>query len=317
RIHSEAANPISRFLIAVYYPVVRAVLRFKKTTIALAVLMLLVTIPAFTRLGSEFMPPLNEGMIFYMPTTLPGISVTQAGRLLQLQDRILKTFPEVDRVFGKSGRAETPTDPAPFSMMETTVMLKPETEWRKGMTWDKLVEDMDRALRIPGVANAWTMPIKNRIDMLSTGIRTPVGIKIYGSDVAEIERIGERVEEIVKTVPGTRSVFAERVAGGYFFDFELNRDALARYGLAVEEAKAKVAQELKVPPGYTLAWSGQWENMLRVRERLKLVLPITFLVIWFLLYANTKSAGKALLVMLAVPFSAIGAVALLALLGYN
>src|SRR5207253_2004523 len=161
RIHSEAANPISRFLIAVYYPVVRAVLRFKKTTIALAVLMLLVTIPAFTRLGSEFMPPLNEGMIFYMPTTLPGISVTQAGRLLQLQDRILKTFPEVERVFGKSGRAETPTDPAPFSMMETTVTLKPESEWRKGMTWDKLVDEMDRALRIPGVANAWTMPIKN------------------------------------------------------------------------------------------------------------------------------------------------------------
>src|SRR5438128_155976 len=231
RIHSEAANPISRFLIAVYYPVVRAVLRFKKTTIALAVLMLLVTIPAFTRLGSEFMPPLNEGMIFYMPTTLPGISVTQAGRLLQLQDRILKTFPEVERVFGKSGRAETPTDPAPFSMMETTVTLKPESEWRKGMTWDKLVDEMDRALRIPGVANAWTMPIKNRIDMLSTGIRTPVGVKIFGPDLKKIEEIGKQLEGILPTIHGTRTVFAERVTGGYYLDINIRRDAVARYGV--------------------------------------------------------------------------------------
>src|SRR5206468_3948599 len=236
KIHSETRNPVSRVLIALYHPVVRAVLRFKILTIALAVLMLLVTIPAFSRLGSEFMPPLNEGMIFYMPTTVPGISVTQASRLLQIQDRILKSFPEVERVFGKSGRAETPTDPAPFSMMETTVMLKPESEWRKGMTWDKLVEEMDRALRLPGVANAWTMPIKNRIDMLSTGIRTPVGVKIYGSDVHEIERIGEEVEAILRQVPDTRSVFAERVAGGYFLDFDLKREALARYGLTVEDA---------------------------------------------------------------------------------
>jgi len=215
RIHSEARNPVSRFLIALYHPVVRAVLRFRKVTIALAVLMLVITIPAFNRLGSEFMPPLNEGMIFYMPTTLPGISVTQASRLLQIQDRILKSFPEVERVFGKSGRAETPTDPAPFSMGETTVMLKPENQWRKGMTWDKLVEEMDRALRIPGVANAWTMPIKNRIDMLSTGIRTPVGVKIFGPDLKKIEEIGKQLEAVLQPIAGTRTVFAERVTGGY------------------------------------------------------------------------------------------------------
>src|SRR5436309_9745055 len=235
RIHSEAANPISRFLIAVYNPVVRAVLRFKKTTIALAVLMLLVPYPAFARLGSEFMPPLNEGMIFYMPTTLPGISVTQASRLLQMQDRMLKTFPEVQWVFGKAGRAETSTDPAPFSMGETTVMLKPESQWRPGMTWEKLVEEMDKKIRLPGVANAWTMPIKNRIDMLSTGIRTPVGIKIFGPDLTKIEQIGRQLETILNLVPGTRSVFAERVIGGYYLDFDLKREEIARYGLMIED----------------------------------------------------------------------------------
>jgi Cu(I)/Ag(I) efflux system membrane protein CusA/SilA len=374
-----------------------------------------------------------------MPTTLPGLSVTEAARLVKEQDRVLVSFPEVERVFGKAGRAETSTDPAPFSMMETTIVLKPESAWRKKPRWysswapaplarglssfwpdhishEELVDEMNAALQIPGMTNAWTMPIKNRIDMLSTGIRTPVGIKIYGSDVHEIERIGEKVEEIVKQVPATRSVFAERVAGGYFVDFDLNRDALARYGLSVEdantaimaavggeevtttiegrarygvsvryprelredfdrlgrvlvtapggaqvplaqiaalkttqgpamirdengllsgyvyvdfdtqardvgsyveEAKKRVAEGLQIPPGYTLAWSGQWENMIRVRERLKLVLPITVLLIYLLLYANTKSAGKALLVMLAVPFSAIGAIGLVALLGYN
>ena len=208
-------------------------LRFKTITIALAVLMLLVTIPAFSRLGSEFMPPLNEGMIFYMPTTVPGISVTQASRLLQIQDRILKSFPEVERVFGKSGRAETPTDPAPFSMMETTVMLKPESEWRKGMTWDKLVEEMDRALRLPGVANAWTIPIKNRIDMLSTGIRIPLAAKIFGPDLKKIEEIGKQLEGILQPIAGTRTVFAQRVTGGYYLDINVRRDAVARYGLMV------------------------------------------------------------------------------------
>jgi Cu(I)/Ag(I) efflux system membrane protein CusA/SilA len=414
KIHSEAKNPVSRVLIALYHPVVRAVLRFKTITIALAVLMLLVTIPAFSRLGSEFMPPLNEGMIFYMPTTLPGISVTQASRLLQIQDRILKSFPEVERVFGKSGRAETPTDPAPFSMMETTVMLKPESEWRKGMTWDKLVEEMDRALRIPGVANAWTMPIKNRIDMLSTGIRTPVGVKIFGPDLKKIEEIGKQLEGILQPIAGTRTVFAERVTGGYYLDINIRRDAVARYGLMVgdvgmliesaiggesisstiegrerypinlryarelrddpeklkrvlvpamdgaqvplgqladiqltagpsmikneegqlvgyvtvdmagrdiggyvEEAKRVVAQKIKLPQGYTLSWSGQYEYMQRAKERLIYVIPLTILIIFVLLYLNFQSVAKTLIVLLSVPFALIGSIWLLYFLGYN
>src|SRR6266850_971437 len=414
KIHSEARNPVSRVLIALYHPVVRAVLRFKIITIALAVLMLLVTIPAFSRLGSEFMPPLNEGMIFYMPTTLPGISVTQASRLLQIQDRILKSFPEVERVFGKSGRAETPTDPAPFSMGETTVMLKPENEWRKGMTWDKLVDEMDRALRIPGVANAWTMPIKNRIDMLSTGIRTPVGVKIFGPDLKKIEEIGKQLEAVLQPIAGTRTVFAERVTGGYYLDINIRRDAVARYGLMVgdvgmlieaaiggesisstiegrerypinlryarelrddpeklkrvlvpamdgaqvplgqladiqltagpsmikneegqlvgyvtgdmagrdiggyvEEAKRVVAEKVKLPQGYTLVWSGQYEYMQRAKERLIYVVPLTLLIIFVLLYLNFQSVAKSLIVLLSVPFSLVGSIWLLYLLSYN
>jgi Cu(I)/Ag(I) efflux system membrane protein CusA/SilA len=416
RFRTEATNPVSRLLSAVYRPIAVLVVRFRILVVAAAAVLMIATVPTFQRLGSEFMPPLDEGAILYMPTTLPGLSVTEAARLLGEQDRLLASFPEVERVFGKAGRAETATDPAPFSMMETTVVLKPRSQWRRGLTHDALVDEMNAKLQIPGTTNAWTMPIKNRLDMLSTGIRTPVGVKIFGADIAEIERIGEKVEELVKQVPGTRSVFAERVAGGSFVDFDLNRDALARYGLTVddanaailaavggeevtttiegrarygvsvryprelredldslgrvlvtapggaqiplqqvatlkttqgpamvrdengllagyvyvdfdtskrdvgryvEDAKAKVEKGLTLPPGYALAWSGQWENMLRVRERLKLVLPVTVLLIFFLLYANTKSAGKALLVMLAVPFSAIGAVALLALLGYN
>ena len=237
RIHPESRNPVNRLLIALYEPVVRAVLRFKKTTLIVAIIALVATIPAYLRLGSEFMPPLNEGMIFYMPTTLPGISVTQASRLLQMQDRMLKTFPEVQWVFGKSGRAETSTDPAPFNMGETTVMLKPESEWRPGMTWDKLVDEMDKKMRLPGVANAWTMPIKNRIDMLSTGIRTPVGIKIFGPDLAKIEEIGKHLEMVLQSVPGTRTVFAERVTGGYYLDFDLKREEIARYGLALDDVQ--------------------------------------------------------------------------------
>ena len=202
RVRPETRNPMNRLLIALYTPVVKGVLRFRKTTIALAILALILTYPAFARLGSEFMPPLNEGMIFYMPTTLPGISITQASRLLQIQDRMLKTFPEVEWVFGKAGRAETSTDPAPFSMGETTVMLKPESQWRAGMTWEKLVDEMDKKMRLPGVANAWTMPIKNRIDMLSTGIRTPVGIKIFGPDLSKIEEIGRHLEMVLNSVHG-------------------------------------------------------------------------------------------------------------------
>jgi Cu(I)/Ag(I) efflux system membrane protein CusA/SilA len=414
RIRPETRNPINRLLIALYAPVVRGVLRFRKTTIALAVIALMVTYPAFARLGSEFMPPLNEGMIFYMPTTLPGISVTQSARLLQMQDRMLKTFPEVQWVFGKAGRAETSTDPAPFSMGETTVMLKPESQWRPGMTWDKLVEEMDKKIRFPGVANAWTMPIKNRIDMLSTGIRTPVGIKIFGPDLTKIEEIGRHLEMVLNSVPGTRSVFAERVAGGYYLDFDLKRGEIARYGLViediqtiiesaiggesitttvegrerypvsvryarelrddpeklkriliptmngaqvplaqladlrlasgpamirdedaqlagyvyvdmagrdigsyVEEAKSKVAEQVKLPTGYTLSWSGQYEYIQRAKEKLMYVVPLTLLIIFVLLYMNLRSATKCGIVLLAIPFSMIGAIWFVYLLGYN
>jgi len=414
RIRPEARNPVNRLLIALYAPVVRTVLRFQKTTIALAVIALILTYPAFARLGSEFMPPLNEGMIFYMPTTLPGISVTQASRLLQIQDRMLKTFPEVQWVFGKAGRAETSTDPAPFSMGETIVMLKPESQWRAGMTWEKLVDEMDKKIRLPGVANAWTMPIKNRIDMLSTGIRTPVGIKIFGPDLTKIEEIGRHLEKVVNSVPGTRSVFAERVAGGYYLDFDLKREEIARYGLMiediqmiiesaiggesitttvegrerypvsvryarelrddpeklkrvliptmngaqvplgqlaelrlasgpamirdedgqlagyvfvdmtgrdigsyVEEAKRKVAEQVQMPTGYTLSWSGQYEFIQRAKEKLMYVVPLTLLIIFVLLYINLRSAAKCAIVLLAIPFSMIGAIWLVYLLGYN
>ena len=263
KYYAEEKHPISVVLHRLYERPCRAVLGHPKKTIAIALLVMLSTVPVFLKLGSEFMPPLYEGSILYMPTTLPGISVTEAERLLQVQDRVLKSFPEVERVFGKAGRAETSTDPAPFSMMETTVILKPESEWRKKERWysswapewlagvfrhvwgdrishDELVDEMDRALKIPGTTNAWTMPIKARIDMLSTGIRTPIGIKVFGADLKEIERIGAEVEAAVKAVPGTRSAFAERVAGGYFVDFDLNRDALARYGLTVDDANAVI-----------------------------------------------------------------------------
>ena len=414
RVRPEARNPVNRLLIALYLPVIHWVLRFRKITITVAIVALIATIPAFMRLGSEFMPPLNEGMIFYMPTSLPGISVTQSTRLLQVQDRILKSFPEVAWVLGKAGRAETSTDPAPFSMGETTVMLKPESQWRPGMTWEKLVDEMDKKMRLPGVANAWTMPIKNRIDMLSTGIRTPVGVKIFGPDLTKIEEIGKHLEMVLQSVPGTRTAYAERVTSGYYLDFELKRDEIARYGLSiddiqmviesviggesitttvegrerypvsvryarelrddperlkriliptmsgaqvplgeladlrltsgpamirdedaqlagyvyvdmtgrdiggyVEEAKKKVAEQVRLPTGYTLSWSGQYEYMQRAKERLIYVVPLTLLVIFLLLYVNFKSVARCVIVLLAVPFSLIGAVWLLYLLDYN
>ncbi|HQU33932.1 MAG TPA: efflux RND transporter permease subunit, partial [Thermoanaerobaculaceae bacterium] len=435
--YAEEKHPISRVLFAVYEPACRFVLRFPKTVIAAAVGLVAVSVPFYFKLGTEFMPPLNEGTILYMPTTLPGISVEQALRLLQTQDKVLKSFPEVESVFGKAGRAETSTDPAPFSMMETTVVLKPEDTWEPKtrwysswapgwfksvarpiwpdhISWEELVAKFDRALKIPGVTNAWTMPIKARIDMLSTGVRTPVGIKIFGANLKEIERIGEQLEGILRNVPGTRSVFAERVAGGYFVDIVPRRDELARYGLTigqvqdviqsavggenvtttiegrerypvnvryprelrdnvdrlgrvlvaapggaqiplaqladiqlvqgpamirdengflagyvyvdiagrdvggyVEEARKLVRDKLALPQGYVLSWSGQYENMIRVRERLKVVVPITLALIFVLLYMNTKSAFKAAVVMMAVPFSAIGAIWLFHFLHYN
>jgi Cu(I)/Ag(I) efflux system membrane protein CusA/SilA len=435
--YPEERHPVSRVLCRLYDAPCRFVLRHPKAVIAAAMLLVALTIPVYFKLGQEFMPPLNEGTILYMPTTLPGISVTQAQQLLETQDRILKSFPEVVTVFGKAGRAETSTDPAPFSMIETTVVLKPPSEWRGKDRWysswapgwakfilrrvwpdrisyDELIALMDGAMQIPGNTNAWTMPIKGRIDMLTTGVRTPVGIKILGADLGEIQKVGESLEKLIKGIPGTRSVFAERAAGGYFVDFEPRRESLARYGLTVddlnaiivtaiggetlsttvegrerysinlryprdlrqdldqlqrvlvpvaggaqvpmaelatisvhsgpamirdenamlagyvfvdiagrdvgsyvEEAKKVVGRDLKLPTGYSLIWSGQYENMIRVRERLKVVIPVTVFLIFLLLYMNTKSAFKAFVVMLAVPFSVVGAIWLMYILGYN
>lgn len=433
----EEEHPITRAVRRVYEPACRFTLRHPRGTVAVAVLIMAVSLPAYWRLGSEFMPPLNEGTILYMPTTLPGISAQQAFDLLQAQDRALKAIPEVVSVHGKAGRAETATDPAPLSMMETVVQLRPPGEWRarerwysgwapgwlRGLlrpfwpdrlSWDELVDEMDRALRLPGVTNAWTMPIKARIDMLTTGVRTPVGVKVLGDDLAAIEQTGAAIEAALRGVPGTRSAFAERAAGGFYVDVEPRRDLLARHGLSVAdlqmtvmsaiggenvtftvegrarypvnvryprglrddadelrrvlvatpggaqvplgqladvrlaqgpamirnengflagyvyvdvagrdvggyvaEAKRAVAAAVTLPAGVHLQWSGQYENMLRVYERLRLIVPITIALIGFLLFANTRSLFKTLLILLAVPFSAVGAVWLFHLLDYN
>jgi Cu(I)/Ag(I) efflux system membrane protein CusA/SilA len=438
KIHSEESHPISRVLIRLYEPICAWSLRWKWVVLAGALAIVVATVPIYQRLGSEFMPPLDEGTLLYMPSTLPGISVTEAQRLLQTQDRIIKQFPEVDRVLGKAGRAETSTDPAPFSMMETVIVLKPHDQWRYVETWysdwaphwlrpalrritsdrlstEQLVQQMNDALKLPGTTNAWTMPIKARIDMLTTGVRTPVGIKIYGANIREIERIGTQIESILPSVFGTRSAFAERTSGGYFVDFNWKRDELARYGLSIDdaqmvvmsavggdtvtttvegrerysvnvryfrdyrsdldrlrrvvvpamdgrtqipvsqlanvklvsgpamlrdengmlngyvyvdvagrdigsyvtEAKRVIAQKVPLPAGYSLMWSGQYEAMERVRERLKLVLPVTLFLVLMLLYMNTRSVAKTSIIVLAVPFSAVGAIWLLYLIGYN
>ncbi len=441
KYYSEEKHPISGLLHRIYEPPCRFVLRHARATVVASLVVVAATVPVYMKLGSEFMPPLREGTLLYMPSAVePGMSVAEAQKALQVQDKILMTFPEVERVFGKAGRANTSTDPAPFTMMETTVLLTPELRWREKPRWysswapdwlkavlrtawrdriteEELVHEMDVALQLPGISNAWTMPIKGRLDMLSTGIRTPVGIKVSGADLGAIEKIGLEIEAALQKVPGTRSVYAERVAGGFFLDFVLNRDRLARYGLSVDdanmmvmtavggdnqttliegrqrygvnvryardyredvdalkrvllplpsgqgqipmseiadvrlvegpsmirdenglltgyvyvdfdtsktdvggyvdEAKKAVAASVKLPTGYSTSWSGQYENMLRVKERLKLILPLTLVLIFALLYMNTKSSFKAALVMLAVPFSAVGAVWLLWVLGYN
>ena len=439
KYYSEEKHPISVFLHRIYEPPCRFVVKHAKATIAVAALLVAGTIPAYLWLGSEFMPPLNEGSILYMPSTLPGLSQTEAQRILQVQDRLIGTVPEVASVFGKAGRADTATDPAPFSMMETVIVLKPEDQWRERPRWysswapdwmksilrsfwrdrithEDIVADLDRVVKLPSIPNAWTMPIKARLDMLSTGIRTPVGLKINGADLGIIQKIAVEAEGILQKVPGTRSAIAERTAQGYFLDFVLKRDQLARYGLSVEQAnmmlmtavggdnqstiidgrarypvnvryardyrespdalkrvlvplpngssipmeeiadlkwttgpamirnenglltgyvltdfdtskidvgtfvhhaKAAIEKELKLPAGYSLTWSGQYENMIRVKERLKMVVPITLILIFGLIYANTKSAFKSSIVMLAVPFSAIGAFWLLYFLDYN
>jgi Cu(I)/Ag(I) efflux system membrane protein CusA/SilA len=440
RIHAEEDHPVSRVLIRLYGPICRWALRWKYFVVVAAAATVALTVPVYQRLGSEFMPPLDEGTLLYMPTTLPGLSVTEAQRLLQVQDRIIKGFPEVASVLGKAGRAETSTDPAPLSMMETVIVLKPRDQWRAVDTWysswtwlparlrhvfqgitpdrigtDQLIAEMDAALQLPGTSNAWTMPVKARIDMLTTGIRTPVGIKIYGADITQIERIGTEIERVLPRVGGTRNVFAERTGGGYFLDIDWNREALARYGLSVddaqavvmsaiggenvtttvegrerypvsvryyrdfrsdvgrigrvlvptmggkvqvpvsqlgtvklaagpgmlrnengllsgyvyvdvagrdiggyvEEAKAAVRSLVPLPAGYSLEWSGQYESMQRVREKLLVVVPVTLFIILVLLYVNTGSSVRTLIIVLSVPFSAVGAIWLLYLLGYN
>jgi len=428
-IRPEEKNPISRFLHRLYEPVVHLVLRFRKTVIVAALIIMAVTAYPFIKLGSEFMPPLYEGSLFYMPVTVPGLSISEAAKILQMQDELIMKIPEVAQVFGKAGRAETATDPAPPEMFETVINLKPESRWRKGMTVDKIKDEMNDALNIPGVANSFTMPIKARIDMLATGIRTPVGIKILGPNLEEIEKIGIALEQHLRDIPGTRSVYAERVATGYFLDVVVNRENIARYGLSVDDVNEvvqtaiggmnltttvegrarypvniryprelrndvdklkrilvpvmtqsasasaaasmtpagnilqipmgeladfrilrgptaikseeglltsyvyidisgrdvggyvdearKKASALKLPEGYRLAWSGEYEYILNTHERLKIIIPFTLIIIFILLYFNTRSVTKTAIVFLAVPFSLVGSFWLLYLLNYN
>ena len=431
------SNPIHRVVTRLYLPACRFVLRRPRSVLGAALLLVAVSLPVYFKLGREFMPELNEGTILFMPTMLPGVSVAQAQEILTTQDRALRDFPEVERVFGKAGRADTATDPAPLSMIETTVVLRPESRWRERprwysgwapsflkamlrplwpdrMGWRELVDEMNRSLQIPGVANAWTMPIKGRTDMLSTGIRTPLGIKILGRDSKEIERIGIQIEALVREIPRVRSVYAERTASGFFVDFEPRREQMARYGLSLADlhrvvlsaiggevitttvegrerypvnlrygrelredpeqlervlvatptgvqiplgqvasirivqgpvmlrdengflagyvyvdvegsdlggfadaARKDIARLVSLPTGYSLIWSGQFENMVRVRERMRTLIPLTLALIFGLLVASTRSLFKSAVVMLAVPFSAIGAVWLFYALGYD
>jgi copper/silver efflux system protein len=415
RIIPEHKNPVNCFLIWVYRPAIRVALRFKAATILAAVAILVVSLWPAMKLGSEFMPNLNEGTLFYMPTTLPGLSVTKAAELVQTQDKIIKSFPEVASVWGKAGRASTATDPAPTEMFETVINLKPESEWRPGMTVDKLVAGMDKALQFPGVSNAWTMPIKARIDMLSTGIRTPVGVKVFGADLAEIEKLARQIEAVIRTVPGTTSAYAERVIGGYYLNVDPDRAQLARYGLMVgdlqnliamalgaepvtttvegrerytvsiryprdyrsdpqaiatevlipiagggtvplgqvakvslaqgpssirtenaqlaayifvdlrdrdlggyvADAQKAVASQVKFPPGYYVTWSGQFEYLERAKARLQVVVPVTVLIIFLLLYLNFRRVTETLIVMLSVPFALVGGLWLMWWLGFN
>ncbi|HEY7244026.1 MAG TPA: CusA/CzcA family heavy metal efflux RND transporter [Xanthobacteraceae bacterium] len=415
RFLAEQRNPLNRFLIRLYRTVIRIALRFKSATILAALALLAASLWPAMRLGTEFMPNLNEGTLFYMPTTLPGLSVTKAAELVQTQDKIIKSFPEVLSVWGKAGRASTATDPAPTEMFETVINLKPESEWRPGITLDKLVAEMDRALQLPGVSNAWTMPIKARIDMLATGIRTPVGVKVFGTDLAKMEKIARQIEAVLRTVPGTSSAYAERVIGGYYLNIDPDRAQLARYGLMVgdlqnliamalgaepvtttvegrerynvsiryprdyrsdpqtiatqmlvplagggtvplgqiakvslaqgpssirtensqlaayifvdlrgrdlgsyvTDAQKAVATQVKMPPGYYLTWSGQFEYLQRAKARLQVVVPVTVLIIFLLLYLNFRRVTETLIVMLSVPFALVGGLWLMWWLGFN
>ncbi len=415
RIIAERRNPLNRFLIWIYRPVIAGVLRAKIFTVVIAIAVLSASYWPAKQLGSEFMPTLNEGVLFYMPTTLPGLSVTKAAELLQSQNKIIKSFPEVETVFGKAGRASTATDPAPTEMIETVVNLKPKEEWRPGLTVDALISEMDQALQFPGVSNAWTMPIKARIDMLSTGIRTPIGVKVFGTDLEVIERLGREIERALRTMPATSSAFSERVIGGYYLEIIPDRQQLARYGLmisdvqdtiamalgaepitiAVEgreryavnlrlprdfrsdpeaikrnvrvtngegvsvplgdiasiklttgpstirtenaqlaayifvdtrdsdiggyvaEAKRVVAEQVKFPPGYYVTWSGQFEYLERAKARLLIVVPVTLLIIFFLLFLNFRKLTETLIVMLSLPFSLVGGLWLMWYMNFN
>ena len=435
-LRREDEHPITGPLMRIYDPVLRWTLRRKWQVIGGATVLVVLTIPVALSLGSEFMPRIEEGSLLYMPSTMPGISIAEAQKLLLVTDNILERFPEVEHVLGKAGRADTATDPAPLSMLETVIVLKPQSEWRKRDVWysswapdwirpmlrpitsdhiseEQLVSEMNDALSIPGVSNSWTMPIRGRIEMLTTGIRTPVGLKIQGNDLNQIQQIGHQLELVLGTVPGTRSVFAERTGDGYFLDVSWDRTALAQYGLSVEEAqnalstavggdnvstvidgrarypinvrymrdfrsdldalgkvlipiraksrsrwelatirthtgpamirdedgvptgyvfvdtggratgdyvnqaRAILDKQLKLPPGYVVSWSGQYESAQRVRTRLMVVVPVTIALILLLLYLSTRSAIKTMIVILAVPFSAVGAIWLVYLLGYN
>jgi copper/silver efflux system protein len=415
RIIPEHNNPLNRFLIWIYRPVIELALRFKVLTILLAIGVLAVSIWPASKLGSEFMPTLNEGTLFYMPVTLPGISVTKAAELLQTQDKIIKSFPEVASVWGKAGRASTATDPAPTEMIETVINLKPQDEWRTGLTVDKLISEMDKSLQFPGVSNAWTMPIKARIDMLSTGIRTPVGVKVLGQDLGEIDKVARQIEAVIRKVPGTASVYAERTIAGYYLNVDPDREQLARYGLMVgdvqnviamalgaepvtttvegrerytvslryprdyrsdpgaiasqvliplpdggtvplgqiskvsleqgpssirtenaqlatyvyvdlrdrdlgsyvADARKAVAEGVQFPPGYYAIWSGQFEYLERAEARLKIVVPVTLLIIFLLLFLNFRRITETLIVMLSVPFALVGGFWLMWWLGFN
>ena len=414
RILPEKKNPLSRLLIGAYRPVIQGVLRFRWLTIVAALMILGATAYPLGKLGSEFMPPLNEGDLLYMPTTDPGISITKAKEILQQTDKIIKSFPEVEHVMGKAGRAETATDPAPLSMLETTITLKPEHEWREGMTMDQLIRELDDAINFPGLTNAWTMPIKTRIDMLSTGIKTPVGIKLMGPDLTVLSNLSQQVAAVVQTIPGTLSAFPDKAVGGNFLDYKINRGEAARYGLTVGDvqdvimsaiggmnitqtveglerypvnvrysrelrdnlpalnrvliptptgaqiplsyvadfsivkgppviksenarktswvyvdirdtdvgsyvshARTAINEQVIFPEGYSIVWSGQYEYIERARQRLQLVVPITLLVIFVLLYLNFKSVTESLIVMLSLPFSVVGGIWLLYVLGYH
>ncbi|MBL6612438.1 MAG: efflux RND transporter permease subunit [Alphaproteobacteria bacterium] len=415
RIMPEQKNPVNRALIWAYRPVIDAVLHYRKLTISLALAILAISIYPVLRIGSEFMPTLNEGTLLYMPVSLPSMSITKASELIQIQDKIIKSFPEVESVFGKAGRANSATDPAPVEMFETVINLKPEESWPVGMTIDKLISDMNAALQFPGVSNAWTMPIKARIDMLSTGIRTPVGVKLYGNDLKELDRLSGQIEAVIRKVPGTTSAFAERVLGGYYVNIEPDRAALARYGLSVDDvqntvrtalggemvtetvegrerysvnvryprdlrsdpraiasevlvsamdgasiplgqlasiavtqgppsirtenaqlvdyiyvdlqgrdlggyvsdARKAVADQVRLPPGYHVEWSGQFEYLERASAKLKTVIPATLFLIFLLLYLNFRRLTETLIVMLSVPFALTGGFWLMYIMGFN